>query len=202
MREYKHVGELLIESGLVTPDQLEHALQLKQDKRIRVGEALIELGYTTEARITECLAQQYGYDVVDPRKLRPEAAALEIVEPMTALSQLVLPWQIREGHVYCVIADPLDIPTTDAIVRASKGQVVFSLATPSELFEAVAKAYGIGPKRMSTPAASEEEKPQPKRAKSAAPRAKRHIKVKPQTDRAALLDALDATLSARDGGKA
>jgi hypothetical protein len=112
---------------------------------------------------------------------------------MTALSGLVLPVKLTSERFYCVIADPLDVPTTDAVLRMVGRPVEISLANPTELFDLIVQTYRLGPrvKQAKAPVV-----PAPKSddvmvaKKPAKPRQKRPVKIDPQDDRFALLAAL------------
>ena len=60
------VGDVLVERGLVTPEQVDEviAIQKKGGKRRLLGEILVELGYCTQAQLTEALADAYGIPFV------------------------------------------------------------------------------------------------------------------------------------------
>ena len=42
------IGELVLEAGLITSEQLENALKIQKNKNKRLGKLLIELGYVNE----------------------------------------------------------------------------------------------------------------------------------------------------------
>ena len=58
----KQVGQILIENGLVSCDQLDEALaaQKKSGHNKLLGEVIIELGFCTEYQFVESLAEAYG----------------------------------------------------------------------------------------------------------------------------------------------
>lgn len=193
MVQYKRVGEMLLEQGLISDTQLQHALKVKLESSLRFGEILTSLNYVSEDEVTQCLAEQYGYPVADLTHLTPEPEAVALVPSMTALSGLVLPVKLTSERFYCVIADPLDVPTTDAVLRMVGRPVEISLANPTELFDLIVQTYRLGPrvKQAKAPVV-----PAPKSddvmvaKKPAKPRQKRPVKIDPQDDRFALLAAL------------
>ena len=59
------LGDLLIELGYITPDQLTAALAYQKEHREkRVGQILIELGFITETHVLEALAARLGLEIV------------------------------------------------------------------------------------------------------------------------------------------
>jgi type IV pilus assembly protein PilB len=56
----RKLGELLIESGIVTEQQLLEALAAQKKERKLLGEIIVDLGFTTKERLDAALARQYG----------------------------------------------------------------------------------------------------------------------------------------------
>lgn len=198
MIQYKRIGEMLLDSGLINQKQLDNAMKTKLGTTLRFGEILTALGYVTEEEITHCLADQYGYRVADMAFIEPEPEAIQLVPSITALSSLVLPVKVTDDRFYCIIADPLDIPMTDSLFRMAGRPVEFSLSTPTEIFDAIVRAYGLGPRTRNLHLGSQTSSfPLAEVKKKATPKPARKVKVKidPQDDKFALLAALTAEVS-------
>ena len=71
----KHLGELLIERGVVTREQVEMAIAYQKEKGGLVGEVLVELGYASEENIAQALTCQYGFPYLplENYEIAPEA---------------------------------------------------------------------------------------------------------------------------------
>src|SRR5437879_5683296 len=70
------LGDLLLDRGAVTAEQIATAL-LRQDERGgRIGEILVEQGAISERTLTEAVAEQFGLKVVDLRRFIPESDAI------------------------------------------------------------------------------------------------------------------------------
>ncbi len=183
MVQYRRIGELLLEKGYITPRQLNAALKGQLRSGLRFGQVLAASGAVTEEQITQCLSEQYDYPMVAPDELVPQAEALELIDKGFALSHLVLPWRVNGETLECVISDPVDIAVTDTLVRSLRLRLRFSLAPPTQLYSAIAMAYGVH-LAVSTdvplPAGGNES---PKRAHA------RKRGVKPQKDREKILEA-------------
>lgn len=194
MVQYKRIGDMLLDAGLITQSQLDVALKTKMGTTLRFGEILTALGYATEDQVTECLAEQYGYKLADLAHIEPEQEAVNLVPSITALSGLVLPVKLTDERFYCIIADPLDVPMTDSLFRIAGRPVEFSLAPPSELFELILKAYKIGPSvRKIQPTEAGVQK-KSKKASPLSDRPRRKVKIDAQEDKFALLAALGTAM--------
>ena len=190
MVQYKRIGEMLLDSGLITPDQLGVAMKTKMGSTLRFGEILTALGFVSEEQVTQCLADQYGYRLADISHVEPEKEALELVPSITALSGLVLPMKVTDDRFYCIIADPLDIPMTDSLFRMAGRPVEFALAPPSLLFDAITDAYGLKPANRRQSVAPAHSKPKSIVNKRVG--VKRKMKIDKQEDTFALLAALSS----------
>ena len=62
-RKRKRLGDLLVDAGVVTSEQLGEALKKQRELGLKLGETLIELKFTDENEIVEALHQQMGYPV-------------------------------------------------------------------------------------------------------------------------------------------
>ena len=64
--KYKLLGEILLEAGYITPDQLQHALLIQQKNREKkLGHVLVELKYVTPNDICIALATQFQCPWID-----------------------------------------------------------------------------------------------------------------------------------------
>lgn len=64
----KKLGEYLIDKGLITLEQLNHALMVADEKNERLGEILVELGYITLRQMTEAISEQQKLQPISHRK--------------------------------------------------------------------------------------------------------------------------------------
>jgi len=59
---WRPLGRLLVERGLLTDDQLEHALDEQSITGRRLGEILVRAGFVSDAALASALAEQYGFE--------------------------------------------------------------------------------------------------------------------------------------------
>ena len=72
------LGDLLIELGYITPDQLTAALAYQKEHRdLRVGQALQELGYVNERQVLEALAKRLQIQLIDIEHTTVDVTAVE-----------------------------------------------------------------------------------------------------------------------------
>ena len=77
----KKLGEILLEQGLISEQQIQDALRLQNQQGVLFGEALVEQGVITEEKIVHTLLHQFGIPYVEPTKYEIAQELLEIFDP-------------------------------------------------------------------------------------------------------------------------
>lgn len=133
------LGQVLIERGLVTSEQLEAASEYQQQQGLSLGKALVATGAVSERRLIETVADQVGMAFADcaPGAVDPEAAALLPRE--TAEQLMALPVQFGDGNELIVaVADPGNTQALSRVEQLTGMQATAALAVRGELVEAIA----------------------------------------------------------------
>jgi type IV pilus assembly protein PilB len=138
----RRFGELLLERGKVTPEDLHRALKTRLDPRERLGQALVRLGILTEQDVVELLGQQFSLPSATPEMLsqaNPEAVAL--VPEHIARQANLLALARDENTLEVAIGDPLDVVTLDHLRALTGCTLKVWIARPSQVQEAVEEFY-------------------------------------------------------------
>jgi type II secretion system protein E len=144
----KRIGELVVELGYVTPDQLARAESSANRERVRFGEHLVLLGLVHQDELTHALAVQHDIPGVDLPDLEISAAALQCVPADLAQRYRVLPLQISNGRLELAMADPFDLQAMDDLSAVCGLEIVRRYARPTELADAIRRHYGTSAARM------------------------------------------------------
>ena len=78
-RKKMRLGDLLIKSGTITMEQLEAGLRKQRESGKRLGQTLIDLGYTTEDSLAVALADQLGYNMVNLNEVEVDKTSREVL---------------------------------------------------------------------------------------------------------------------------
>jgi hypothetical protein len=148
---YLRIGELLIEEGLLTSTQLKEALSWRTRTRSRLGEVLTELGFVREENVIEALARQFEHPMMDITNFAPTTEAIDLVPQEFAIENVCLPLWLDEVGLHVAIADPLAVPTIDALNALAKVRINLHLATPTEIKRAINKSYVARSNQSSKP---------------------------------------------------
>ena len=143
-RKRLRLGELLLENNLIT-EQLNIALEEQKAKGIKLGEAIIGLGYVTQDAINDLLCQQLNIDFVDLRKIEIDDSIARMVGEKVVRKYMLLPFALddRQANVIKVaMEDPMNIMAIDDIGIITGMTVQPYLSTHAYISTAIDKLYG------------------------------------------------------------
>lgn len=133
------VGDLLIDHGLITSEQLGQALEFQRasDGRKLLGNVLVELGFVTHEQVMEAVADSYGlpFARIDSSLIDP---SLKEVLPLDYCEkQCVVPMFLVEGRLTVAISDPANVFLSEEISRETGHQVQLVAATIDDIKSAL-----------------------------------------------------------------
>ncbi len=135
------LGEMLVDAGLITREQLGEALATQQAKGERLGRVLVTMGMATSEAIAETVASQKGIEYVDARKLMiPEEVITTLPEDLIHRYQVV-PLRNQGSTLVVGMVDPLDVLALDEIRRLVVGREIVPAAITLEGFTAAVDQY-------------------------------------------------------------
>jgi hypothetical protein len=111
------LGDLLVERGSVTAEEIAAALAKQHESGGRIGEILLEQGVIDERTLTAVVGEQSGLKVVDLRRFTPEPDALERLDGDSARSLRVLPLRITSSGIIVALDD---VPSADVLQKLTK----------------------------------------------------------------------------------
>ena len=131
----KPLGQLLLDSGVITAEQLDRALdeQRKCNHQKLLGEIFVELGFCTEDQITEALAVAYGvpYARVSPKIADPQTIAILPKEFLE--KHQVLPLFLVDNVLTVAVSEPANVFLLEEIERLSGYTVQLVAATSRDI---------------------------------------------------------------------
>jgi len=91
----KLISDILLESGMITQHQVDHALVLQKNKHKRLEKILVELGYVTEGQIAEVMSKQLSLPLVDCEQYKIPDDVKALVPKEMAEKRLLCRWRYR-----------------------------------------------------------------------------------------------------------
>ncbi|MGB9887034.1 MAG: type II secretion system ATPase GspE [Moorellales bacterium] len=138
----KRLGELLLEAGLITGEQLDKALAEQKRTGERLGKVLIRQGLVKEQDIINVLEFQLGIPQVRlaPGTLDRELARI-LPEPLARRYQAV-PVRWEGGRLVVAMVDPLNVTAVDDLRLRTGREILPAIAPEADIERALAELYG------------------------------------------------------------
>lgn len=140
----KLLGEILIDKGLITHEQLDDSLQTQKAERKLLGKVLIEKGYVKEEVILELVSDQLGIPFIslhDFPEVDPEV--LQMVPKTLAYQHTLFPLYKDGNTIQVVMDNPFDNFALEIIQYNTGCEVNTAVAVKSEIMEFIKKYYGF-----------------------------------------------------------
>ncbi|BDI34449.1 type II secretion system protein E [Capsulimonas corticalis] len=145
--QHMQLGNLLVDHGVITPEQLHQALTEQTQSRERLGAILLAHGWVTETHITQARSRQMDVPFVAVERETPDPFVLALVPFDTARRHQMLPLSVQDfegsemGRLRLAMVNPWDIEAIDLVQRTTRRRVEPYLASKPELMEAIEQAY-------------------------------------------------------------
>ncbi|TCT16892.1 type II secretion system protein E (GspE) [Natranaerovirga pectinivora] len=141
-RKKLRLGDLLIEYGLMTQQQLDEALARQKQTGGKLGEILINMGIVTKQNINQILEFQLGIPYVDLKEYQIDPVAVQLVSEILAKKHRILPIRIKNNDLYVAMEDPLDIIAIDDISLTTSKNIIPMLSSEEQINESIELYYG------------------------------------------------------------
>lgn len=153
----KRIGELLLERGLLTREQLEAGLKAQQLSRQRLGATLLELGLLSEVHLAQALAESLTLATVDLSQVAVDWSAVHLLRSTFCEANGLFPFAVEgkgtpSKRVMVAMADPLNTAAVQEIEFTTGLMVSPFVATGSQVRAAILRYYhkvpdapGLGP---------------------------------------------------------
>ncbi|WP_144477697.1 GspE/PulE family protein [Cytobacillus oceanisediminis] len=136
----KRLGDLLVETGMLTAEQLQAALAEKADGQ-KLGDALLQQGLITEQQLIEVLEFQLGIPHISLYRYPFDTKLFTLVPKELATRKLVIPLKKEGDKLFVAMADPMDFFTVDDLRLSTGFQVETAIATKDDILRAINKYY-------------------------------------------------------------
>lgn len=137
----KQLGELLIERGIITRDQLESVLRSQKEKGGLLGELLVEMNFATEKDIAQALTCQYGFPYLPLASYEVEEEILGAVPENICKKHCLVPIDKIGKSLTLAMANPLNVNAIDDVEAATGCSVQVFVSTSTEIKQYIDKVY-------------------------------------------------------------
>ncbi|MBI5086469.1 MAG: Flp pilus assembly complex ATPase component TadA [Acidobacteria bacterium] len=136
------LGEILIERGQLSADDLERALEMQSERGDKLGRILVDLGFAAQRDIVSALSEQLAIPVA---KIEGPPVVLPETERLSArfLRQArAFPLRLDDGVLVLAMADPLDFETLSSVRAATGLRATPEIAVEAEVIDALDRYFG------------------------------------------------------------
>ena len=135
------LGDLLVSKGLLTPKQLESALQEQKISGHKIGTSLVKLGYISEKNLVSFLSRHYGVPAIDLSEVQVDSEAIKMIPPDVVFKYQVIPIKRVGSTLRVAMSDPSNILAIDDIKFLTSCHVEVFISTESTIKSAIDKFY-------------------------------------------------------------
>jgi type IV pilus assembly protein PilB len=144
----RRLGEVLIDSQLITAAQLEHALSVQatdEGPRRRLGQVVAALGYASEREVAEALATHLGLKAFDLSRVVPAPDVVRLLPRAVAERTGVLVMDRHEsGGLVIATADPTNVLALDDVKMYTRAPELFVVVAPAtQIKDHLARAWSL-----------------------------------------------------------
>lgn len=139
----RQIGDILVEQGVLSPLQLDEALQRQRLTGDMLGRVLVSMGYCEEQHIIEALGVQSGMERVDLTKIKIPEEVVRKLPGDVAKFYSVIPIRATDQFVMVAMADPLNLQALDDLAQILGCEVRGAVSNPVDVSTAWKNNYAF-----------------------------------------------------------
>jgi MSHA biogenesis protein MshE len=135
------LGDLLIQQGLLTDEQLKFALDEQKRSGRKLGRIVVESSFVTEEAISQALARQLQLPFVDLKQFNPKPELINLLPEAQARRFRAVILDENAGILRVGFVDPTDLQAYDDILRLLRREIELAVVTESQLLGLIDRVY-------------------------------------------------------------
>ena len=138
----KLIGEILIEEGILEPEELKKGLEIQKREGGLIGETLVRQGWVTEEELVACLAKQLSLPFIRLSNYSVNRSTARAFPRELAERYLFIAFDQDEDEIFLAMSDPASQEALEEIQKRVPSGLQLYLSTPSEIRQAIGTFYG------------------------------------------------------------
>jgi len=138
------ITEVLLEKGLITPEQLAEAVELRKSQGVRLDHALVRLGHVAEEALLEVVSEQLGMPMIDLQNVSIDVQTLRSLPARLVYRKHLVPVARANGRLTVATCDPFDLYAFDELRLLTDLEIQPVLAPRGEIDKVIKAHYGVG----------------------------------------------------------
>jgi len=136
----KRLGEILVDMGLVTDEQIEDCLIRQKETRQRLGQMLLEDKVVSELDLTKALATKFGIEYLDLTKIQLDMSAAGLMSERLCRRYGAIPVRfIDDTTLQVAMVDPANVLVADDLRIMTGYTILPAIASEEDVFGAIGK---------------------------------------------------------------
>ena len=145
----KRIGELLIDQGLITEEQLKLGIEEQKKTKLLLGRCLVNLGFISESKLVVILAAQLDIQHVVLENFKFNKNLVKLIPEDMARKYKVIALFEKEGVLTVAMADPTNLRTLDHLKFKTGKEIDPVIASEKSIISSIDKNYGSIGEQMS-----------------------------------------------------
>jgi type IV pilus assembly protein PilB len=137
----KQLGELLIERKIITPGQLQKALDYQKVNGGLIGEILVQLGFSKEEDIAQVLTAQYGFPYLPLNNYDIDFEVAHAISEQVARQYCLIPIDKIGNNLTVAMSNPLNAQAIEDVEMITKCVVQAFVSTTTDIRKAIERCY-------------------------------------------------------------
>lgn len=137
----KRIGDILLEQGLITQEQLMKGLEEQKKCGLQLGKCLTKLGFIAEDKLLDMLSAQLDVQHVVLENFTFSRDLIKVIPEEMARKYKVIPLFEQDGVITFAMADPSNLRTIDHLKFKTGKDVEAVIATEKSILDAIEKNY-------------------------------------------------------------
>lgn len=142
MRKRKRLGEILVDEGLISDDQVGEALAGMKGSGFKLGEYMVRTGMVSQSAILDAISHQLNLKKYDPSDYTVSPEKADLMDVDTAAKFNTIPLSINQGVLTVAMVDPLDIIAIDYIEVMTNMEVETVICSEQQFTHLMTAIYG------------------------------------------------------------
>ncbi len=137
----KKIGELLVQEGLLTNEQLNRALDEQQHSGDRIGATLIKMGLLSEDTLHEFIARQFHCPEVNLSKLTLQKEVVSLIPLDIMQKYQAVPFGVMGNTLHVAMADPGNLFVIDDIRFLTRKNIQVHVASDNIIKKVISNYF-------------------------------------------------------------
>lgn len=143
MKKRKRLGEMLIDAGMLTEEQLTQSLAEQKKTGLKLGQFLVQQGIVSEPQIMDLLSEQLRIEKYHPDVYPVDVSLACMIPADMAMKYQCVPVRKKARLLTLAMIDPMDIETLDSVEVMTNHEVEPVICSEKVLNQLISSIYGM-----------------------------------------------------------